>query len=128
QAWADTQSSRWGARFRYEGLESPLEWMADNDGAFSQVAPFLQRIVNEFEAELLLSSQYCFGALECDIPRAIVAHSDVLSWAEACRPAGLEKSDWLDRYRELVQQGLDRADALVAPTSWMLGALGRNFR
>jgi len=128
QAWADAQSSRWGARFRYEGLESPLEWMANNDGAFSDAAPFLQRIVNEFEAELLLSSQYCFGALECDIPRAIVAHSDVLSWAEACRPNGLERSNWLDTYCELVQKGLGRADAVVAPTNWMMAALAKNFK
>jgi glycogen synthase len=128
RAWANAQNARWGTKFRYEGLDTPLEWMADNGRALSEATPILERIAEEFDAVLLLSSQYCFGALECDIPRVVVAHSDVLSWAEACRPAGLEKSDWLDRYRELVQQGLDRADALVAPTSWMLGALGRNFR
>ena len=128
QAWADAQSSRWGARFRYEEMESPLEWMADNGQAFSGVAAALQRIVKEFDAELLLSSQYCFGALECDMPRAVVAHSDVLSWAGACRPDGLERSKWLDTYCELVEKGLHRADVVVAPTNWMMDALAKNFK
>jgi glycogen(starch) synthase len=128
QAWADAQSSRWGARFRFEGMESPLEWMADNGRAFSDAEPDLLKVVEEFDAELLLSSQYCFGALGCDIPRAVVAHSDVLSWAEACRPNGLERSKWLDVYCELVQKGLNHADAVVAPTNWMLNALAKKFR
>jgi len=78
--------------------------------------------------ELLLSSQYCFGATECDIPRIVVAHSDVLSWAEACRADGLPRSGWLDRYCELVAEGLRAADAVAVPTHWMLNALATNFR
>jgi glycogen synthase len=128
QAWADAQSERWGARFRYDALDTPLEWMNENGRAFSEAAPVLVQIADDFGAELLLSSQYCFGELECDIPRAVVAHSDVFSWAEACRPQGLGHSKWLDTYRDLVQDGLDHADAVVAPTCWMLDALGRNFQ
>lgn len=128
QTWADAQEEQWGTRFRYEALDTPLEWMTENGSAFSSAAPFLDRVVAEFGAELLLSSQYCFGALESAIPRAVVAHSDVLSWAEACRPEGLEQSKWLENYRQLVQTGLDQADAVVAPTQWMLDALARNFR
>ncbi len=127
RAWADAQNAHWKARFRYEALDTPLEWMQNNKGAFSGAAPALVRIAEEFGVELLLSSQYCFGALDCDIPRVVVAHSDVLSWAEACRPEGLGRSKWLDRYCELVQRGLDGADAVVAPTQWMLEAIGRNF-
>jgi glycosyltransferase involved in cell wall biosynthesis len=128
QAWADAQSGHWGARFRYGALDTPLEWMHENVRAFSEAAPVLMRIAHDFGAELLLSSQYCFGALECDIPRGVVAHSDVLSWAEACRPQGLGYSEWLDTYRDLVQDGLDHADAVIAPTLWMLDALGKNFK
>jgi glycogen synthase len=126
QAWAEAQIARWGARFRYEALDTPLEWMNENNRALD-ATPTLVRIAHEFGAELLLSNQYCFGALECDLPRAVVAHSDVLSWAEACRPDGLKRSEWLDSYRRLVQSGLDHADAVVAPTRWMLDALGKNF-
>jgi glycogen synthase len=127
RVWADAQSARWGARFRYDALDTPLEWMVENGRAFSEAAPVLARIAQEFDSDLLLSSQYCFGALELDIPRAVVAHSDVLSWAEACRPHGLERSEWLDTYRGLVQNGLHHANAVVAPTRWMLDELGNNF-
>lgn len=127
QAWADEQIEHWGARFRYEALDTPLEWMNDNERAFSGAAPTLTQITDEFDPELLLSSQYCFGALPCDLPRIVIAHSDVLSWAEACRPDGLEQSEWLDTYIAHVQNGLDGADAVVAPTQWMLDALARNF-
>jgi glycogen(starch) synthase len=126
--WADVQNALWGAQFRYVALDTPLEWMQENENAFSGAAPILEQIAEEFGAELLLSSQYCFGALKVNIPRVIVAHSDVLSWAEACRPNGLEESQWLQRYRELVQRGLDEADGVVAPTQWMLEALAGNFQ
>ena len=127
QAWADEQSHIWGTRFRYEPLDTPLEWMNDNERAFSGAAPALTQMIDEFDPELLLTSQYCFGALPCNLPRIVVAHSDVLSWAEACRPHGLEPSKWLDTYIALVQAGLDGADAVVAPTQWMLDALACNF-
>jgi glycosyltransferase involved in cell wall biosynthesis len=128
QIWVDEQSAKWGARFRYYALETPLEWMSENARAFADAAPAVAKIAEEFEAELFLSSQYCFGALEINIPRVVIAHSDVLSWAEACRPNGIERSKWLDTYCDLVQTGLDGADAVVAPTQWMLDALGKNFR
>jgi glycogen synthase len=127
QAWADAQSARWGARFRYVALDTPLEWMNDNERAFLDAAPTLSQLADEFDADLFLSSQYCFGALQCDLPRAVVAHSDVLSWADACRPSGLDPSKWLDTYCELVQTGLKEADAVAAPTQWMLEALASNF-
>ena len=128
KAWADVQATRWGTHFRFQALDTPLEWMAENDRAFQDAAPVLSRMVEKFAPDLLLSSQYCFGALRCDVPRIVVAHSDVLSWADACRSEGLQESTWLDRYRELVANGLNRADAVVAPTRWMLSALAANFR
>jgi len=84
--------------------------------------------VREFCPDLLLSSQFCFGAFPAPIPRIVVAHSDVRSWAEACRGGPLPPSDWLDRYNTLVQNGLRDADAVVAPTHWMLRALKANYR
>jgi Glycosyltransferase Family 4 len=128
QAWADEQKRQWGTRFCFEGLDTPLEWMPENNHAFAGAAPVLSRVAEDFEADLLLSSQYCFGALAADIPRVVVAHSDVLSWANTCRPEGLQDSAWLETYCELVSRGLDGADAVVAPTHWMLNALASNFR
>jgi len=128
RAWADTEKAQWGENFRFEELDVPLEWMQENGRAFQDAAPVLTRMIEGSDGDVFVSSQYCFGALECNIPRIVVAHSDVLSWAEACRPDGLPQSTWLNRYCELVAEGLDHADAVVAPTHWMRDAIGRNFR
>ena len=127
QAWVETQRTRWGSRFRFDASDAPLEWMQDNRRAFSDAEPLLRRVVEEFGADLLLSSQFCFGALDSDVPRIVVAHSDVLSWADACRPEGLADSVWLETYRGLVSRGLLRADAVAAPTEWMMRALQEHF-
>lgn len=127
QAWVETQRSRWGSRFRFDASDAPLEWMQENGRAFSGPEPLLRRVADEFGPDLLLSSQFCFGALDCPVPRIVVAHSDVLSWADACRPEGLADSAWLGRYCELVSRGLVQADAVVAPTAWMMSALREHF-
>jgi glycosyltransferase involved in cell wall biosynthesis len=101
--------------------------MNDNECAYERGESVLLDTANRFGPDLLHSSQYCFGRLPLVIPRVITAHSDVLSWADACRPAGLEDSAWLDRYCELVQEGLDGADCVVSPTASMRDALERNF-
>ena len=126
RAWADTEKAQWGENFRFEELDVPLEWMQENGRAFQDAAPVLTRMIEGSDGDVFVSSQYCFGALECNIPRIVVAHSDVLSWAEACRPDGLPQSAWLNRYCELVAEGLDHADAVVAPTHWMRVASGWN--
>jgi glycogen(starch) synthase len=127
QAWAEAQETAWGSRFRFDASDAPLEWMQDNERAFRDAEPLLQRVVEEFGPDLLLSSQFCFGALDCYVPRIVVAHSDVLSWGDACRPEGLSDSVWLETYRRLVSRGLQQADAVVAPTAWMMKSLREHF-
>ena len=109
----------YGAHFRYEASSAPLEWMEQNDRAYSEGVAALLALADSFHAELVHSSQFCFGKLPLPIPVVISAHSDVLSWAAACRPHGLEPSAWLARYRLLVERGLAGAAAVVAPTQWM---------
>jgi glycogen(starch) synthase len=118
----------WGARFHFRGTDTPLEWMQGNDRAYSEAAPLLLRLADEFDAELLHCNQFCFGALPVSIPRVVTAHSDVLSWAGSCRKSPLEESAWLRQYRSLVRDGLEQADTVIAPTRWMLDALSQNFR
>lgn len=126
--WVTAQVSRWGSRFRFAACDVPLEWMQNNCHALSEAERLLQRIAREFRADLLVSSQYCFGALPGDLPRLVVAHSDLLSRAQVCRNQPLPETAWLARYRSLVAAGLRGADALVAPTQWMLHALAANFQ
>lgn len=124
--WVAEQVACWGSRFRFAASDAPLEWMQDNCHAMSEGEPVLRRLAREFRADALISSQFCFGALDCDLPRVVVAHSDVMSWARACGK-DLPDSEWLLRYRSLVAEGLRGAEAVVAPTHWMLDALAIGF-
>lgn len=121
-------AARWGHNFRAAWSLAPLEWMDDNDLAYDHSAPILLKLASEFGADLVLSSQYCFGALPFKGPKVVVAHSDVLSWAKACRNGALPPSRWLQQYHSLTAEGLAGADAVVAPTHWMLHALEENFQ
>jgi glycosyltransferase involved in cell wall biosynthesis len=125
--WASERKREWGANFHYEPLDAPLEWMEENDCAYSGPAPSLLQLIHEFRVDLLHSSQFCFGALPVGIPKIVTAHSDVYSWAECCRGGILEDSSWLRRYTKMVAHGLAAADWVVTPTRWMADALSRNF-
>ncbi len=109
----------YGERFHCEASAAPLEWMEGNHRAYSEGSAALLALANSFQADVVHSSQFCFGDLPLAIPVVVTAHSDVLSWAAACRPHGLEPSAWLTQYRSLVECGLQRASAVVAPTQWM---------
>jgi glycogen(starch) synthase len=117
-----------GKAFQFTASCAPLEWMEDNGRAYTDAAPLLLKVIEDFRADLILCNQFCFGALPFDGPKVIVAHSDVLSWAKACREEGLQPSRWLQQYCALASTGLAKADAVVAPTHWMLQALEENFR
>jgi glycogen synthase len=125
--WLEAAKRKWTSSFRFAATSVPLEWMQSNRGAYSQAELLLLRIAEEFDPDLLLSNQFCFGALPIEAPRIVVAHSDVLSWADACRGGVLEHSTWLDRYLRLVRDGLRGADAVVTPTHWMMDALASHF-
>ncbi len=114
-------------QFCFAALHAPLEWMPHNAAAYALGETPLLNICREFRPDLLLLSQFCYGALPVDTPKIIVAHSDVLSWAEAVGKAPLEEDEWLSTYRTLVQRGLNGADIVVAPTQAMLNALGSGF-
>ena len=126
--WLRQMTGTWGASFRWEVSTAPLEWMSNNEEAYAGAETLLTLVAREFRAELLHSNQFCFGALPLDLPKLVVAHSDVLSWAAACRGRGLASSPWLNRYCGLTAAGLRGGDVVVAPTHWMLGALAANFR
>jgi glycogen synthase len=127
QSWLTHMQSEGAERFRYESESIPLEWMESNDRAYRDAAPLLMAHARTFDAELVHSNQFCFGALPLEIPKIITAHSDVVSWAECCRGCALEDSFWLRRYRTLVAEGIAEADSIIAPTYWMAEALARNF-
>jgi glycosyltransferase involved in cell wall biosynthesis len=65
------------------------------------------------------------GSLAWPAPVVAVAHSCVLSWWQSVR-RGSAPPEW-DRYRAEMRQGLHGADAVVAPSEWMLSSLRRNY-
>ena len=126
-SWATEKQNTPRNNFRYIPSNVPLEWMPGNSSVQESGAALLRQVASEFQPDLLHSNQFCFGSLDLHLPRLVVAHSDVLSWAAACAPEGLPASDWLERYVHLVQSGLDRAHCVVAPTGWMLHAAAAHF-
>lgn len=127
QAWCAGLHLTHGDDFQFTASNAPLEWMEKNEFVFSQGAGVLSHVARHFRPDLLHSNQFCFGAVSMDIPKLISAHSDVLSWADACRPRGLEDSRWLRQYRSLVTHGLHACDAVVTPTRWMANALAQHY-
>ena len=115
------------AGLTYTATDIPLEWMPDNERAFESGQCVLLEQIAAFHPDLIISNQFCFGRLDTAVPRIVVAHSDVLSWARACRPSALEPTPWLNRYTSMVQGGLLDAAAVVTPTAWMGKALTTNF-
>lgn len=104
-----------------------LEWMQDSAEDLAASTEYLSGVIRETRPDVLQFSQYCYGALDVDIPKVIVAHSDVLSWWEAVHGEMPPESDWIHRYRDGVRQGLSGADAVLAPSRWMLSQIARFY-
>ncbi len=109
--------------FQYICSNVALEWMPLNEEAYRAAAPMLLRLCAQFRPDALLLSQFCFGALPVSVPKIVIAHSDVLSWAAAIGKAPLEDDPWLRQYQALIGHGLKGADLLVAPTRSTLRAM-----
>jgi glycosyltransferase involved in cell wall biosynthesis len=124
--WGDAMERQWGERFRLRGVDAPLEWMQANESAYKGAEAMLLPLAEEFAPDVVHANQFCFGALAVGVPKVVTAHSDVLSWGASCR-GGMEDSPWLRRYRALVCDGLAGCDVVIAPTRWMMNAVGEHF-
>jgi glycogen synthase len=104
-----------------------LEWMQDAQSDLEASAEFLQEVIGETKPDLLHFNQFYYGALGCDLPRIVVAHSDVVSWWVSVHCGEPPDSEWIRGYRENVSRGLLGADLVVAPTAWMLQQACRHY-
>jgi glycosyltransferase involved in cell wall biosynthesis len=111
----------------YRPTAFKLEWMQNSASDLAASAEFLCQLSREVKPDLVHSSQFYYGALPCDVPRLVVAHSDVLSWATAVRGELPEENEWLCWYRAAVARGLQQADAVVAPSKWMIEQLSHHY-
>ena len=104
-----------------------LEWMQDAESDLKESADLLRSIIDEVKPDLLHCNQFYYGGLECDLPRIVVAHSDVVSWWVAVHGGEPPESQWIRDYRRYAATGLSKADVVVAPSSWMLDQVCRHY-
>jgi glycogen synthase len=104
----------------YRPTAFKLEWMLDSEADMIASARYLEAVIQEAKPDLLHFSQFYYGALECDVPRVVVAHSDVISWWTAVHGRMPPDTEWLQWYRRVVARGLREASTVIAPSRWML--------
>lgn len=125
--WMEEYQSLGNNNFDYRPTAFPLEWMHDAPEDMEASAEYLRNVVQETKPDVLHSNQFYYGALDCDVPRLVVAHSDVVSWWVAVHGQEPPPSPWLEWYRHSVTRGLARANAVVAPSQWMLEQVGCHY-
>jgi glycosyltransferase involved in cell wall biosynthesis len=111
----------------YRPTEYRLEWMEVVDRDIEESREYLQMLVQEVHPDVLHFSQYCYGDLPVDVPKIVVAHSDVVSWWVAVHGKEPDDTPWIRRYRQQVSSGLRSADIVVAPSQWMLDQVAKHY-
>jgi glycogen(starch) synthase len=114
-------------RVDYRPTEYRLEWMEVAERDIAESRRYLELLVEEVQPDVLHFSQYCYGDIAPDVPKLVVAHSDVVSWWVAVHGKEPDETPWIERYREHVTGGLSAADVVVAPSQWMLDAVTRHY-
>ena len=104
-----------------------LEWMDEAPLDMSESSAFLANLVSEVNPDVLHLHQFCYGNLPVGVPRVIMAHGDILSWTQAVRACAPRPSQWLKWYRDTVVRGIAAADAVVAPSEWMLDTIRATY-
>ena len=97
-----------------------LEWMQEAEEDFPESSEFLFNLVQELRPDVLHLNQFGHGNLPVDVPKVIMAHGDLITWREAVQDRvqrGSTPSKW---YRDTIVCGIKGADAVVAPSAWML--------
>ena len=97
-----------------------LEWMDEAPADLRESSEFLVRVVEETQPDLLQLHQFCHGALPVDVPRVIMAHGDLIELVAGRTRGPTPSTRWLNWYRDMVRSGIAAADAIVAPSTWML--------
>jgi len=100
-----------------------LDWMEDAPYDLPESSEFLANLVSEVQPDLLHLHQFCHADLSVDVPRVVMAHGDLISWNEAVQGCSPRPTNWLKWYRDAILRGIAAADAVIAPSAWMLDTL-----
>ena len=98
--------------------EYKLEWMDDPWEDVEKAGQWLLQLRDEVQPDLIHLNNMAHGNLNWGKPVLMVVHSCVMSWWRAVKDEEAPKS-W-NKYREMVKQGLQAADVVVAPTQAMM--------
>jgi glycosyltransferase involved in cell wall biosynthesis len=102
-----------------------LEWMRDAWPDVARAGDWLLAIEDAERPDIIHLNGYTHAALPWIAPVVVVGHSCVLSWWEAVR--GGDRPDEWDVYAGRVREGLEAADAVVAPSHAMARLLARHY-
>jgi glycosyltransferase involved in cell wall biosynthesis len=97
-----------------------LEWMDEAPQDLHESSQFLTSVVREVRPDILHLHQFCHADLAVDLPRVVMAHGDIVTWTHAVQGHAPRATRWLKWYRDMIIGGIEAADAVVAPSAWML--------
>jgi len=101
-----------------------LEWMQEAEEELAESSAFLVSLVHELRPDVLHLHQFCYGDLPVDVPRVVMAYSDLMTWREAVpgstKAAEIAERQELSQYHDTVLRGIAGANAVIAPSQWML--------
>lgn len=122
---SDDQRRQAGA-LRLVDTGLPLDWTAERPVTVRMTGRGLARLASEVGADLVqVNSAALLADCEFDCPTIAVQHSCVASWWKAVRATPLP-TDFAWR-RDLIECGLNRADAVVAPSASFAAELDRVY-
>ena len=104
-----------------------LEWMDEAPQDLPESSEFLANLVREVHPDLLHLHQFCHANLAVDVPRVVMAHGDLISWTQAVQGCTPRPTRWLKWYRDAIVRGIAAADAVIAPSAWMLDILRTTY-
>src|SRR5581483_10504449 len=100
-----------------------VSWMQGSAEDIEKSTIFLIELIRQVHPDVLHLNQFAYGALATDLPKIVVAHSDVISWWSNVHDEGPPDTPWIRWYRDLVAKGIHSADVVLAPSKWMLDAI-----
>jgi glycogen(starch) synthase len=102
-----------------------LEWMEDPWEDLDAAGDWLLDLESRVRPDVVHLNGLVHGALDWRAPCLVAGHSCVLSWWRSVRAE--EAPDSWNRYRDAVCRGLRAADMVVAPSTFMLASLNRDY-
>ena len=101
-----------------------LEWMQEAEQDLPDSSGFLISLIRELRPDVLHLNHFCYGNLPVDVPKVVMAQGDLITWSHAVHERPPRGLNW---YRRTVLNGLMGADAVVAPSEWMLDRISECY-